>query len=647
MIPEIGHVALCLASVLCLLLASSPILLRGAYSRWLVANPPAIITVIFMLITASFAAHVHAYAISDFTVLNVVLNSHSLKPFIYKITGSWGNHEGSMLLWVWVLALFGFLAALKRDADMRLNHATLRVVAAILCGLLWFILFTSNPFIRVFPPAPDGQGLNPLLQDIGLAIHPPVLYLGYVGFGVVFAYAMAGLKLRAINADWARAIHPWILLSWGSLTAGIGLGSWWAYRELGWGGWWFWDPVENVALLPWLIGGALMHANLVLAARGSLARWVALLAILSFSMSLIGTFIVRSGLITSVHAFASDPERGIFILAYIALVTGMGLMMFHQRTPQRTPMVDGLISRAGMIAIANVILVTACASILLAILYPLFLTIAGLPSISVGPPYFNAVILPLCTPLLMLAAIAPLLPWQGPWQRRLRRLVTLSVPTTIGMGIVVFLCTDHHRIPTFIGLTLSAILLLALGIYVTRLFAVTSKQHMLPRVPLRRVGSAVGHMGLALFAIGLVMTGLFKTTIEAPMRAGETITRGEYRISLNALSGGAEHNYLRRRATIHIAQSDKPLATLTPETRFYPVRNQETTEAHAHSTLWRDVVAVIGRANYHRAADDDNNDVVGVRLYIIPGQWAVWLGFICASMGSLLAAVAAWRKSHA
>ncbi|MEC8165658.1 MAG: heme lyase CcmF/NrfE family subunit, partial [Pseudomonadota bacterium] len=414
MIVEIGHFALILA--LCVAVTQSAVPMIGAHQNnrgWMaVAGPTAVAQLGLLLI--SFFALMYAYVTSDFSVKNVAANSNSLKPMIYKISGVWGNHEGSMLLWVLILALFGaIVAGFGRNLPPGLKARTLAVQALVSVGFLLFIILTSNPFERLVPAPIDGRGLNPLLQDPGLALHPPILYAGYVGFSISFSFAVAALIEGKVDAAWARWVRPWTLLAWLFLTAGIALGSWWAYYELGWGGWWYWDPVENASFMPWLVGTALLHSAIVVEKRDALKSWTILLAILTFSLSLIGTFLVRSGVLTSVHAFATDPERGVFILLLLVIAIGGSLALYAWRAPQLQS--GGLfqpISREGGLVLNNLLLTTSAATVFLGTLYPLFLEAFGGGKVSVGPPFFNATFIPLMVPLVIALGVGPLLPWK-------------------------------------------------------------------------------------------------------------------------------------------------------------------------------------------------------------------------------------------
>jgi cytochrome c-type biogenesis protein CcmF len=638
-IPELGQLCLVLALLVSFMQAGIPLLHRYNRPHPLLHLTKPAATAVFLLISGAFAALIFSYIVSDFTLMNVILNSHSSKPLLYKIVGAWGNHEGSMLLWMWVLATCGFLVAMLPAEDKELRAATLAVLGLTSAGLLAFILFTSNPFLRVFPAPPDGEDLNPLLQDIGLAFHPPTLYVGYVGYGVVFAYAIAGMLLKRIDSNWAKAVHPWILLPWIFLTLGIGAGSWWAYRELGWGGWWFWDPVENVSLLPWLIGTALLHSNMVLEKRGQLARWVALLAILAFTLSLIGTFIVRSGLLTSVHSFASDPERGMFILMYIVATSGLALLVYGFADMRPSKPV-ALISRSGFILINNLLLVVSAAVVLLAILYPLALELLKLPSISVGPSYFNATFLPITAALPILAALAPLMAWDGTYPEQLRALALRIAPAlmvAIALAITIF---APLQILLLVGLMMAAWLAFGSALYLRRMRAAQVKWFSL--VGIRHIASAIGHVGLAIFILGIAVTATLKQTYEMPMNANAPMVMGDYSLRLIAAERVTQDNYISRRATLEVSRAGHVITTLTPELRFFTVRNMQTAEAALHSTLWRDIYIVLGESTYANKKEDS---VLGVRMYVTPGQQLIWIGFIMTALGGGLALLVALRKA--
>ncbi|MBY0448533.1 MAG: heme lyase CcmF/NrfE family subunit, partial [Hyphomonadaceae bacterium] len=434
MIVELGHYALILALAVALIQASVPLI--GAARRepaWMALAAPASVAQ-FLCVAVAFGALTYAYVVSDFSVLNVAQNSHTAKPMLYKISGVWANHEGSMLLWVTILAVFGVAVALfGGNIPPALRARALSVQAMISVAFLLFILFTSNPFLRLATPPANGNGLNPLLQDPGLAFHPPFLYLGYVGFSMAFSFAIAALIEGRVDAAWARWVRPWTLAAWVFLTLGIALGSWWAYYELGWGGWWYWDPVENASFMPWLVGTALLHSSIVVEKRDALKSWTILLAILAFGLSLLGTFLVRSGVITSVHSFASDPARGIFILVILGLAVGGALALYAFRAPTlKSGSLFSPVSREGSLLLNNVLMATAAGTVLLGTLYPLFADALNLGKVSVGGPFFNSVFLPLMAPLVVTMAVGPLLAWKrGDLKAALFKLRLAVVATAI------------------------------------------------------------------------------------------------------------------------------------------------------------------------------------------------------------------------
>jgi cytochrome c-type biogenesis protein CcmF len=638
-IPELGQLCLVLALLMSLMQAGVPLLNRFCRPHSVLHLTKSTATALFLLMSSAFAALIYSYITSDFSVLNVILNSHSSKPLIYKIVGAWGNHEGSMMLWMWVLSACGFLVAWLRAEDRELKAATLAIMGLISAGLLAFILFTSNPFLRVFPTPADGEDLNPILQDIGLAFHPPTLYVGYVGFGVVFAYAIAGMLLKRIDSAWAKAVHPWILLPWIFLTLGIGAGSWWAYRELGWGGWWFWDPVENVSLMPWLVGTALLHSNMVLEKRGQLARWVALLAILAFTLSLIGTFIVRSGLLTSVHSFAADPARGMFILIYIFVTSGLALLVYGFADMKPSKPV-ALLSRSGFILINNLLLVAAAAVVLLAILYPLALELLKLPSISVGPSYFNSTFLPMTAALPILAALAPLMAWDRTTPGQLRALCQRIAPSLMVAVVLALTLFAPLQIMLLTGLAMAAWLLFGAYVYLRRMRA--AQVPLFSTIGLRHVASVIAHAGLALFVLGMALTATLKQTYEMPLDARAPMVMGEYTLRLIAAKRTTQDNYISRQATIEVSRAGHVIATLTPELRFFTVRNMQTAEAALSSSLLRDIYLVLGESTYANKKEDS---VLGIRMYITPGQQFIWIGFLMAAAGGGLAMLVALRRA--
>lgn len=636
MIPELGHISLIFALVVSVLCGCTPLL--HTRIKGIVRIIPAMAFIQMMLITLAFAALIYCYATSDFSVLNVVLNSHSDKPFLFKITGAWGNHEGSMLLWVWVLAAYGMCIAFKHSTDEDLQQKTLVVHGWVMAGFIAFILFTSNPFLRALPPALQGQDLNPLLQDIGLAMHPPMLYAGYVGFGIVFSYAIAALWRGKIDAAWARETQPWILMAWSTLTLGIGLGSWWAYRELGWGGWWFWDPVENVSLLPWFAGTALLHSNLVLERKNMLGGWVLLLAIACFTMSLIGTFIVRSGLIMSVHSFTSDPLRGSIILLYIGCVVGGALLLYAIRRVGSPPSPLSLFSRTGGILLNNMLLLTLMVTILLSILAPMVLGILQLPTITVGAPYFNTIFFPLAAPLVLLAGLGPLLPWnhitsQQWWQR-----VSPLMMFAAAAALLVFMVAERGVLLGMIAAALTGWLISA------TLWQVVRRYRAIPalpsdimvkrllRFPLQQAGTLLSHAGLAVLCGAIAWSSLGRERYEATLPSSGVLNFGQYQLQLLEATKEQKDNYTARSAHFRITEDGSPLSTLSPEIRYYPAREMETSEVAIDSGLLRDIYIVIG----HQAATDDTPQRIGVRLYITPAMSLLWAGFVMIAGGGII-----------
>ncbi|MFN3401110.1 MAG: heme lyase CcmF/NrfE family subunit, partial [Ferrovibrio sp.] len=504
MIPELGHIALILA--LCLALVQGVLPLVGAargMPGWIALGPQAALGQA-VLVAFAFGCLTYAYVTSDFSVLNVAENSHTLKPMLYKVSGVWGNHEGSLLLWILILVIFGAaVAAFGRNLPATLKARVLGIQGLIGVGFLSFILFTSNPFNRLLPAPLEGNGLNPLLQDPGLAFHPPFLYLGYVGFSVAFSFAVAALIEGRVDPAWARWVRPWTLAAWCFLTIGIALGSWWAYYELGWGGWWFWDPVENASLMPWLAGTALLHSAIVVEKRDTLKSWTVLLAILTFSLSLLGTFLVRSGVINSVHAFATDPTRGVFILLFLVLVVGGSLVLYAFRAPVLQGVgVFAPLSREGALVLNNLLLAVACAAVLLGTLYPIALDAINGAKVSVGPQYFNAVFIPLTAPLVAAVAIGPLLAWKrGDLAAALRRLLPAAVAMLIALAIGLWLL-DGRSFMALLGLGLTAWLgigaLCELALRI-KLFAAPAAETLSRARGLPRAawGMTVAHLGVA------------------------------------------------------------------------------------------------------------------------------------------------------
>ena len=635
MIVEAGHFALALALSVALVQASVPIAgARRGDAAWMAVARPAAIAQ-FGLVAIAFAALTHAYVASDFSVLNVARNSHSAKPMLYKVSGVWGNHEGSMVLWVLILALFGSaVAVFGGNLPPSLRARALAVQGMIGAGFLLFILLTSNPFERLLPAPVDGRGLNPLLQDPGLAFHPPFLYLGYVGFSMAFSFAVAALIEGRVDAAWARWVRPWTLAAWTFLTAGIALGSWWAYYELGWGGWWYWDPVENASFMPWLAGTALLHSSVVVEKRDTLKGWTVFLAIVTFALSLLGTFLVRSGVLTSVHTFASDPKRGVFILALLVIVIGGSLVLFALRGPAlKTGGLFQPISREGGLLLNNLLLTTAAAAVLLGTLYPLLLDAVGGGKVSVGPPFFEAVFIPLMVPLLAVMAVGPFLAWKrGDLVGALARQKAAAVAV-----VVVALGTWYLFAggPALAALGMAAAAWLFVGTLTElagrlRLFRVPLAESLRRLSHLQRSswGMTVAHAGLAVAVAGMTASSAWKVERIQSMKPGETVTVAGYEFTFEGARQASGPNYVATRGTFAVRRGGEAVATLAPEQRFYPVQGSQTTEAAIRATLLGDLYAVIGEA-------DATGGGFVTRLYFNPLVPWMWVGVLIMVGGGL------------
>jgi cytochrome c-type biogenesis protein CcmF len=634
MITEIGHFALGLALCVALLQAVLPLYGAargdGALIAW--ARPAALAQ--FLFIAIAFFALMHAYAVSDFSLVNVAANSNSTKPLLYKLTGVWSNHEGSMLLWVFILALFGAAVALfGRNLPPALRARVLAVQAMIGVGFLVFILFTSNPFLRLWPMPADGMGLNPILRDPGLAFHPPCLYLGYVGFSITFCFAVAALIEGRVDPAWARWVRPWTLAAWCALTTGIAMGSWWAYYTLGWGGWWFWDPVENASFMPWLVGTALLHSAVVVEKREALKTWTILLAIIAFSLSLIGTFLVRSGVLTSVHAFANDPMRGAFILLLIGLYTGGALVLFAWRAPQLQG--GGLfapISREGGLLLNNLLLTTAAATVLIGTLYPLFLDVVAHQKVSVGPPFYDMTFVPIMVPLLVAMGIGPMLPWKrGDLLAALSRL-KIAFVVTAAVALVTLFATGAKSVGAACGLALATWLLAA------TLTELAERVRLLadPRGALRRAlhlpratwGMILAHGGMAIVIAGITGSTAWTEERIVDARPGDKIALAGYTIAFDAVNQVTAPDYTATRADMRLLRDGREIAALHPEKRFFPVENGSATGVAIRTNLMSDVYAVIG--------DPDGKGGYTLRLYWNPLVPWIWLGAAAMAFGGLV-----------
>jgi cytochrome c-type biogenesis protein CcmF len=638
MTPEVGHFALALALALALVQSVLPIL--GAKRRnilWMQsARWSAFGQVLF--VTVAFLALMQAFITSDFTVKNVVENSNSLKPMLYKVAGTWGSHEGSLLLWTLILTVFGAAVALfGSNIPQALKARTLSVQAWISVGFLTFMLFTSNPFDRVFPPPSDGQDLNPLLQDVGLAMHPPLLYFGYVGFSIVFSFAVAALIEGRVDAAWARWVRPWTLAAWMSLTAGIALGSWWAYYELGWGGWWFWDPVENVSFMPWLMGTALLHSAIVTEKRDAFKSWTILLAILTFSLSLLGTFVVRSGLLTSVHAFAVDPERGLYILGLLAVSIGGSLALFAWRAPMMEP--GGLfkpISREAGLLVNNLILTTATGVVLFGTLYPLFYeAMTGGEKLSVGPPFFNAAFIPVMLPLVFAMGCGPFLSWKradlpGVLQR-LRFVALLAVLGTLA----VWYLAEGGPVLGYLSLMLAFWLFMATVREWTmriKLFEgpVSTSWRRASNLPRSAHGMTLAHAGLAVAMFGFIGSTVWKSEEIMFVQPGADISIGGFDVRFNGVERVRGPNYFADRGELTVSRDGKYLTDLFPERRTYPVAQSTTTESAIRSTLAGDLYTSIANP---ASEDASTQGAWTLRILYEPLVNFIWIGSAMLVLG--------------
>ena len=634
MIVEIGHFAFALALGLSLVQIVVPLWGARMGDPVLMSTARTAALAVFALTALSYATLTAAHVMSDFSVLNVVENSHTAKPMIYKISGVWGNHEGSMLLWVLILSLFGALVAIgPRATPLRLRTNALAVQAAVTCAFQLFILFTSNPFQRVDPAPLQGQDLNPILQDLGLAIHPPLLYLGYVGFSMTFAFAMAALIEGRVDAVWARAVRPWTLLAWVFLTLGIAMGSYWAYYELGWGGFWFWDPVENASLMPWLAGTALLHSVVVMEKREALKVWTLLLAILTFSLSLLGTFLVRSGILSSVHSFAVDPGRGVFILAILTVFIGGSLAIFAWRAPLLRP--GGLfapISREGALILNNLFLSTACATVFLGTLYPLALEAITGDKISVGAPYYGLTFIPLAVPLLLLVPFGQRLAWKrGDALAASQRLIAaFGLSVLLVLGLIAATAGGPVMAPVGVGIGAFLILGAATEIW-SRAWArgrgTTIALRRAAGLPRSTWGSVIAHAGMGVTVIGLAAQAWSGETI-ALARIGTTLSVGPYEARLVDVSERAGPNYSAKVARIEVRQGQRLTGTTEIEKRTFPSREMTTTEAG---------LITFGVSQFYASMGDVNPDgSVALRLYSKPLILLIWLGAVAMAFGGML-----------
>ncbi len=634
MIIELGHY--CLALVLTISLFQFLVPAIGVRYNSITLMKSSYISsyVTFILVSLSFLALTYAYISSDFSVSLVANNSHSLKPLIYKISGVWGNHEGSLLLWVLILTFYSAaVALLGKRLPLKLISLVLSCQGLIASAFISFILFTSNPFTRLFFPKIEGEGFNPILQDFGLAIHPPFLYLGYVGLSVTFSFSVAALLLGKVDTIWVKWVRPWTLIAWVFLTVGIALGSWWAYRELGWGGWWFWDPVENASFMPWLATTALLHSSIVAEKRDTLKAWTILLAIVAFSFSLLGTFIVRSGVLISVHAFASDPSRGLYILMLLIFFTGGALILFAKKAAYlKSGSLFQPLSREGALVINNIIFASSAATVLLGTLYPIFIDAINNSKVSVGPPYFEAVFIPLMVPAILLCAFSPMLSWKrAKLENILERVIAVFILSILSTAILVFIYGGSAS--AFLGLFLGVWLILGtIYEFLIKVGLKLSFHTFLKRslqLPRSAYGMSLAHIGVAIFVIGVTVSSAWKIEIEQPIIKGEKIVINSIELKFLNINNVEGPNWIAERGEFEVVRLGKKKEFLYPERRFYPASKINTSEPAIMSNAFFDLYIVLGESL-------NNDESYSLRVYYSPFINWIWFGIMCMVLGGLL-----------
>jgi cytochrome c-type biogenesis protein CcmF len=633
MIPEIGNFTLIVALFLALVQGVLPIVgaARGN-SVWMHSARPLAFGQ-FFFVAIAIACLTYSFIANDFSVLYVAQHSNSQLPTAYRVAAVWGGHEGSLLLWAFILTLWTIAVAMfSKHLPLEMVARVLGVMGLISVGFLLFMLFTSNPFDRLFPAAMDGRDLNPLLQDPGLVIHPPMLYMGYVGFSVAFAFALSALLGGKLDSTWARWSRPWTTIAWVFMTTGIALGSWWAYYELGWGGWWFWDPVENASFMPWLVGTALIHSLAVTEKRGAFKSWTVLLAIAAFSLSLLGTFLVRSGVLTSVHAFATDPKRGVFILSFLVIVIGASLLLFAWRAPKIG--LGGkfdLVSRETMLLTNNVLLSVASASVFLGTLYPLFMDALGFGKLSVGPPYFNTVFVPLMIPMVMMMGLGPIARWKHAslpdiWQR-----VRWALVASMAIALLLPLVLGHWTPIIALGLLLAAWLIITGALDLYRRMGKEGSLMQRLKTPTRSYyGMQLAHFGIAVFIIGVTMVKGYETERDVRMEVGDTVQAGGYEFRFDGVSEQQGANYVAMQGRVSVSQDGKPVTVLHPEKRQYNASGMPMTEAAIRTGLLRDLYVSLGE-------QIPDSEAWAVRVYIKPFVDWIWAGCFFMALGGLVA----------
>ena len=639
MIPELGQFSLIVAFFVALVQGVLPLIgAQQGRASWIAVARPATAAQA-LLMAFAFACLTAAFVQNDFSVLYVANHSNSLLPLPYRMAAVWGGHEGSLLLWVVMMVFWALAVAIfSRQLPEVMVARVLGVLGLVSAGFLLFFLMTSNPFVRLLPGAEEGRDLNPLLQDPGLIFHPPMLYMGYVGFSVAYAFAVTALISGQLDAAWARWSRPWTTAAWIFLTLGIALGSWWAYYELGWGGWWFWDPVENASFMPWLVGTALVHSLAVTEKRGSFKNWTVLLAISAFSLSLLGTFLVRSGVLTSVHAFATDPRRGIFILAFLVAVIGTSLALFAWRAPKVG--LGGrfaLVSRESLLLTNNVLLVVACGTVLLGTLYPLLIDALGLGKLSVGPPYFDAVFVPLMLPILFLVGVAPFARWKQASVGELARTLRWAFVAAAVVGVATPFLFGEWKALVALSLLLAAwIAISSLLNIVERVQATRAGQSVaatLMRQPRSFYGMHLAHLGVAAFVVGVTMVSAYEAEKDVKMEVGDTVAVGGYTFRFNGVREENGPNYTARVGDVELSRDGKVLRTMYPEKRSYVSSAMPMAEAAIDTSPVRDLYVSLGEA-----IDKDRPDAAwAVRVYHKPFVVWIWGGCVIMALGGALA----------
>jgi len=632
MIPEIGNFSLILALLLAIIQGTLPIIgaARGIPSWIALARPVVQGQFVFALI--AFLCLAYSFVSSDFSVMNVAKNSNTELPFHYRLAATWGSHEGSLLLWVfmlagWSVAVSVFSKQLPDDIVARV----LGVLGLVAIGFYVFMLFTSNPFDRLLPAAPEGSDLNPLLQDAGMVMHPPMLYMGYVGFSIAFAFAIAALLSGKLDATWARWSRPWTIVAWVFLTCGIMLGSWWAYYELGWGGWWFWDPVENASFMPWLVGTALVHSLAVTEKRGSFKSWTVLLAICAFALSLLGTFLVRSGVLTSVHAFATDPSRGVFILAFLFIVISSSLVLFAWRAPKVG--LGGkfdLLSRESMLLTNNILLLVAAASVLLGTLYPLIIDALGLGKLSVGPPYFEAVFVPVMTPAIFLIGVGPIARWKQMSLPALAVRLRWAFAVSVVSALVAPYFMGEWKPMTSFGLLLAFWIIVCVFVNLKHRISASTEGNVFTRL-LKQSRSYYGmhcaHLGVAVFIIGVTLVNSYETEKDVRMEIGSKVTVGGYTFQFNGTRNDVGPNYKAVIGDIAVSKDDQFVRNMHPEKRTYNASGMAMTEAAIDTGFFRDLYVALG--------EPLSNGAWVVRAYHKPFVDWIWMGCLLMAFGGI------------